>query len=60
MVRKKMLLFQLLSAFLIMVSVLMSIVVVKMQDAQHGQALIVQQAEEFYKDKLYIDRKSVV
>ena len=37
MVRKKMLLFQLLSAFLIMVSVLMSIVVVKMQDAQRGQ-----------------------
>ena len=54
MVRKKMLLFQLLSAFLIMVSVLMSIVVVKMQDAQRGQALIVQQAEEFYKDKLYM------
>lgn len=54
MVKKKMHLFQFLSVLLIIVSMLMSAAVVVMRDAKRGQAQLVQRAEEFYKDKLYM------
>ena len=54
MVKKKMHLFQFLCVCLILVSALLSAAVVVMRDAQRGQAQMVQQAEEFYKDKLYM------
>ena len=47
-------LFQFLCVCLILVSALLSAAVVVMRDAQRGQAQMVQQAEEFYKDKLYM------
>lgn len=54
MVKKKMHLFQFLSVILMIVSVLLTVAVVVMRDAQRGQALLVQQAEKFYEDKLYM------
>lgn len=54
MVKKKMYLIQFLSVVLMIVSGLMSAAVVVMRDAQRGQAQLLQQAQGFYEDKLYM------
>lgn len=54
MVKKKMHLLQLLLVVLVLVSVLMSVGVVLSQDQEGKQARLLQRAEGFYEDKLYM------